>query len=355
MALNISRDQYLEAQKLSWGAFNPLQGFMNELDLIACANHGRLSNGAVFPVPIVLDVSKQLLDEISVGDQVELKFEGRHVGSLKVESIYEWDKDFIAKSILGTNSLNHPGVIYYKGLNDYLLSGPVQIHFEHDFEFSKYEIKPEVMKLYFKRMGWKSIAGFQTRNVPHTAHEYLQRVALQMVDGLLIQPLVGKKKKGDFSPAAIIRGYEALIENFYPQSRVTLSILSTVMRYAGPREAVFHSIIRRNYGCTHFIVGRDHAGVGNFYSEYAAHDYISQFEKELGIEIIKLMGPYYCSACDEIVTEKSCKHKDDPVLRTEVSGTLVREMIANKNQVDKRFMRQEVLDALIGIEPFIGN
>jgi len=293
------------------------------------------------------------LDEISVGDQVELKFGGRHVGSIKVESIYEWDKDFIAKSILGTNSLNHPGVVYFMGLHDYLISGPVQIHSEYDFEFSKYEIKPQDMKAYFQRMGWKSIAGFQTRNVPHRAHEYLQRVALQMVDGLLIQPLVGRKKKGDYSPEAIIRGYEALISNFYPKSRVTLSILSTVMRYAGPREAVFHSIIRRNYGCTHFIVGRDHAGVGNFYSEYAAHEYISQFENELGITIMKLKGPYFCNTCDEIVTEKSCKHKDDATQRTEVSGTLVREMIANKNQVDKRFMRQEILDSIIGIEPFI--
>ena len=200
------------------------------------------------------------------------------------------------------------------------------------------------------------MVGFQTRNVPHRAHEYLQRVALEHCDGLFIQPLVGRKKIGDYTPEAIIVANQLLVDQFYPPHRVVLGILSTAMRYAGPREALFHALIRRNYGCTHFIIGRDHAGVGEYYGKYSAHELARQFEGDLGIDIMYLHGPYHCRRCDGIVTEHTCAHlHSDPAAITQISGTDMRTVLSGGKEPEPHLMRSEVVEALKGINLFVGE
>jgi sulfate adenylyltransferase len=206
----------------------------------------------------------------------------------------------------------------------------------------------------FAERGWKTIVGFQTRNVPHRAHEYLQRTALEQVDGLFIQPLVGRKKAGDYTPQSIMAGYRKLIADFYPRDRVVLGILSTSMRYAGPREAVFHALIRRNHGCTHFIVGRDHAGVGDYYGKYAAHELIGRFDGELGIAVMRLHGPFHCRVCDGIVTEHTCAHyRTRPAAITEISGTEIRRILNSGLTPERHIIRPEIVDAVKNVPLFV--
>lgn len=239
-------------------------------------------------------------------------------------------------------------------LEKFFIGGPVRLIKRPAIEYPDFEITPKESKKLFSKLGMKTVAGFQTRNVPHRAHEYLQRVALEHVDGLFIQPLVGYKKKGDYTTAAVIKGYQALIENFYPKEKVILGTLSTAMRYAGPREAVFHAIVRRNYGCSHFIVGRDHAGVGNYYGKYDAHALTESFGDELGIKIMRLHGPYYCKRCDGIVTEQTCRHeKYMPEEVTHISGTDMRAMLEGGLMPNKNLMRPEIIEALSGVHLFI--
>jgi sulfate adenylyltransferase len=234
------------------------------------------------------------------------------------------------------------------------VGGPVSLKQRVQLDISDFELTPEQTKSKFAKLGWKSIIGFQTRNVPHRAHEYLHRVGLETSDGLFIQPLVGRKKKGDYTPQAVIRGYQALVEGFFPANRVVLGVLSTAMRYAGPREAVFHAIIRRNYGCTRFIVGRDHAGVGNYYGKYDAHELTRRFDGELGIEIVRLNGPYYCRRCDGIVTEHTCPHgQTEPAAVREISGTDMRAILVDGEAPEPHIMRPEIVASLEGIPLFV--
>ena len=355
-SIEITRDQYLEVEKLSLGVFAPLKGFMGEKDFLSCVETMRLSSGEVFTIPIVFDVNEEVSKKLQNQTSVDLTFDNIVIGTLFPNEIYKPNKEAAIGKIFGTIDPSHPGIKHFLGLNQYFVGGTVTLIKRPQFEFSQYEMTPDETKAYFKSQGWKTIVGFQTRNVPHRAHEYLQKVALEHVDGILIQPLVGKKKAGDYTPEAVIHGYDALIKNYFPKNRAKLAILSTVMRYAGPREAVFHAIIRKNYGCTHFIIGRDHAGVGNFYDKYAGHDLVSQFEDELGIKIFKLCGPFYCAKCDGAVTEKTCPHfTTEPEVCTEISGTMMRKMISENSHVDKKFMREEVIAALQGINVFIPN
>ncbi|MEC8198181.1 MAG: sulfate adenylyltransferase, partial [Pseudomonadota bacterium] len=268
--LSITKDQYLELEKIGLGAFAPLDGFMTEGAFKSVVADMRLPAGEPFPIPIVLDIDEEQARQIGNGSTLDLCYDGTEVGSISVESVYTCDKESTAEAVYGTTDLAHPGVARFKRMGDWFIGGRIEFKQKVSFEFSDYELTPKETRSEFARRGWRKIVGFQTRNVPHRAHEHLQRTALDLVDGLFIQPLVGKKKAGDYTPEAILTGYRALIAQFYLQDRVMLGVLSTSMRYAGPREAVFHAIVRRNYGCTHFIVGRDHAGVGNYYAKYAA-------------------------------------------------------------------------------------
>lgn len=356
LSINLRYDQYLELEKIGIGAFLPLNHFMNEDEFISVTENMRLPSGVPFPIPVFLDVEKEFVDLAKEADLIELLYEGIKVGTLLPESIYTCNKESIAQHVYGTSDKAHPGVARFYNSGNWFIGGETQLLKRVEGALHKYELTPEETKKIFDLKGWKTIVGFQTRNVPHRAHEYLQRVALEHVDGLFIQPLVGQKKKGDYTPEAVIIGYQALVDEFYPSNRVVLGILSTSMRYAGPREALFHALIRKNYGCTHFIVGRDHAGVGDYYEKYAAHQLLKSFEEELGIKIMYLHGPFYCSACDGISTEQTCPHiVTNPELTDQISGTLMRQILSGGSKPDKRFFRPEILEAIKDCKLFITN
>ncbi len=322
---------------------------MREADLLSCVEQGRLPSGAVFPIPVVLDVSLQDRERLKGSSRIELWFRGKQVGTLEDPEFYVPRLELILSSTFGTTDPAHPGVSMCLGLKPVFLGGEVKLQERIEHKYSRYEITPTQAIERFRSLGWKTIAGFQTRNVPHRAHEYLQKVALERCDGVFVHPLIGKKKAGDFSPESVLAGYRALLDAYFPSDRALLGTLTTVMRYAGPKEALFHALIRRNYGCTHFIVGRDHAGVGNYYDKYAAHRYIDQMG-EMGIEILKMRGPYFCLKCDGIVTDKVCPHGDtNPLTSVEVSGTRFRAMIQGGEAIDPRWVRPEVVGALRGI------
>lgn len=352
--LLLNKRQYLELEKIGVGAFAPLTGFMGERDFQSVVTNLRLAAGQPFPLPVVLDVDQRLADTLRAGEVLTLVYDGQPVGEVAVDSIFTCDKTAVAAQVYGTADPKHAGVAHFFRMGAAFIGGEARLSRRVPFEFSTHEYTPAETRERFAERGWRTIVGFQTRNVPHRAHEYLQRTALEQVDGLFIQPLVGYKKKGDYQPGAILKGYEALLAHCFPPDRVLLGVLSTSMRYAGPREAVFHAIIRRNYGCTHFIVGRDHAGVGGYYGKYAAHELTKQFDGQLGIDVMRLSGPFYCERCAGIVTEKTCRHFGDaPEVTREISGSDMRRLLSGEGPMAPEFMRAEVIAALAGLPLFV--
>ena len=352
--LRLTRDQFLELQKIGIGAFAPLTGFMNEGDFHHVVSDLRLADGTVFSLPVVLDVSDDDARRLRGKPRVTLLFGDEAVGEIDPQSIFGWNREATALKVFGVVSPDHPGAAAMLRAGPQLIGGPVRLtDAGRRFLFAE-ELSPQETRLEFARRGWSTVAGFQTRNVPHRAHEYLQRVALELCDGLFVQPLVGRKKVGDYTPEAIMRGYKALIGEFLPSNHVLLGVLSTSMRYAGPREALFHAIIRRNYGCTHFVIGRDHAGVQSFYGKYDAHALARQYQDDIGIKLLLLHGPFHCRLCDGIATEWTCAHVvSRPDAVTEISGTLMREMLSNATQPRPELMRPEVIAALAGTPMFV--
>ena len=351
----LSEAQYFEFEKIAIGAFAPVNGFMTKQECDSVINHMRMPTGEIFPIPVVLDVEKSLENKLLRGSTIRLIYNKVDVGSMDVESVFTLDKNVFAEKVFGTCDILHPGVSQLFQMKDLCVGGKITAKpVEHKKNDNRLDLTPKETKALFEKLEWKTIAGFQTRNVPHRGHEYLQRTALELVDGLFIHPLIGRRKAGDYTANAIRLSYEAFISEFLPKKRVLLSFLTTTMRYAGPREALFHAIIRRNYGCTHFIIGRDHAGVGSFYGKYEAQELVRKYESELGINILYFKGPFFCRFCDTIVTEKTCAHysrlsKEE----TDISGTEIRRMLVQAVQPDIRLMRPEVLESILGIELFI--
>ncbi len=286
------------------------------------------------------------------GERVGLAFRGRRVASIKVEDIFEThDSDW--EQVFRTADIAHPGVRKEKEKSSLRIGGETTLL---DKSLLNDALKPSETKAIFAERGWKTIVGFQTRNPIHKAHEYIQRLGLEICDGLFINPIVGWKKNGDFSQAAVMAAYEVMIDRFYPKNRVYLAGLKTQMRYAGPREAIFHAIIRRNLGCTHFIIGRDHAGVGGYYGEYDAHKFAMQIEKEhdIGIQLLLTREPYFCNRCGQIVTDRTCNHYLTD--RVPISGTEIRKYISNRTMPDETMMRREVLEAILNCgDIFVDN
>ena len=352
--LNLSYSQYLELEKIALGAFSPLQGFMNEDDFRSVVANLRTVKGEPFTIPIVLDITIEEAKRLKGHPNVCLIYNEMEVGELYIESIFTCDKDEVSNKVYGTKAIEHPGVRFFKNGGDWFIGGPVRLTNRVQTRFSTYELMPIQVREIIKKNNWDTIAGFQTRNVPHRAHEYLQRVSLEHVDGLFLQPLVGRKKKGDYTPDAVIKGYQTLIHNFFPKNRFIFGILLTSMRYAGPREAIFHAIIRRNYGCTHFIIGRDHAGVDNYYGLYDAHELSRRFDGELGITILRLHGPFYCKKCSTIATLKTCPHVEtNPGAISQISGSDMRSILAGGKEPPETLMRPEIIEALEGVPIFI--
>jgi len=347
MRINLRVDQYLELEKLGLGVFEPVNNFMNKEEFFSVIKRNKTIKGEIFPLPIFLDISNKIKDNIKINAKLNLYFKNKRVGQLKAESIFTCNKKIVCKKIFGTNSNNHPGVKRFKNIGSFFVGGKTKFLKRVHTNISKFELTPSQAKKIFSKNKFKTIVGFQTRNVPHRAHEYLQRIGLENADCLFVQPLIGEKKIGDYTPQAIMMGYRALIRKFYPKKRVILGTLSTYMRYAGPKEALFHAIIRKNYGCTHFIVGRDHAGVGDFYKKYAAHNLLKKYEKTLGIKIMYLKGPYYCKICEAIVTENTCKHYSKGSKQIiEINGKDIRKILLGGKKPNNKIIRNYVLNSI---------
>jgi sulfate adenylyltransferase len=343
-ALTLSHKQTADFELLANGGFAPLDGFQGHAAWETVTESMRLPDGRPWPIPVTLASAVG-----DVGDTLELVgHEGSRLGSITVEEVYERDLKREAQQVFKTTDEAHPGVAmtYREGART--IAGPIAVEKlpEHIDAVRPYLLSPEETRRAFEDRGWKTVVAFQTRNPIHRAHEYITKAALEIVDGLFIHPIVGETKSDDIPPETRMRCYEVLIENYYVRDRVVLGVNPAAMRYAGPREAIFHALVRRNYGCTHFIVGRDHAGVGDYYGTYDAQHIFDEFEPgELGIEPLKFEHSFWCRLTGGMATAKtSPAGPDDKVF---LSGTAVREMLGRGERPPQEFSRPEVADVLI--------
>ncbi len=346
--IHLNNHEVSDIELIANGAFSPLQGFMLRRDYERVVREMRLSDGLIWSIPVTLAVTPEQAKGFREGQDILLVDpQGDALAILHLEEIYRRDKGLEAEWVYRTREESHPGVAYLYSKGEILLGGKVSVlkRVEHR-EFNDFRLDPIVTRQHFKDKGWSTVVGFQTRNPIHRAHEYIQKCALEMVDGLLVHPLVGETKSDDISAAVRMKCYEVLLENYYPKNRTLLSVLPAAMRYAGPREAIFHAIIRKNYGCTHFIVGRDHAGVGNFYGPFDAHRIFDQFNgPELGIKPLFFDNTFYCKRCASMASHRTCPH--DPWNYVFLSGTKVREMLRSGILPPPEFTRPEVAEILI--------
>jgi sulfate adenylyltransferase len=345
--LKLNSRQLSDVELIAIGAFSPLTGFMGQKDYQNVVDHQRLENGLPWTIPVTLAVTKEDADRVRPSSQIALVDDVEQiVAILHLEEIYQYDRKHEAELVLKTSSDTHPGVQYLSSVGDYCLAGSISLLRRPDRgEFTNYLLDPKETRFLFEHRGWNTVVGFQTRNPVHRAHEYILKCALETVDGLLLHPLVGETKSEDVPAEVRLQCYVALLDSALPSSRAVLSLYPAAMRYAGPREAIFHAIARKNYGCSHFIVGRDHAGVGNFYGTYDAQRKFFEFEPgELGITPICFDATFYCKKCNAMASEKTCKH--GPAERLVLSGTIVRELLRAGENLPIEFTRPEVAEIL---------
>jgi len=344
--LALNEREVADLEMIGIGAMSPLEGFMSKDDLHSVVHDCRLSTGVVWPLAVTL--SNKGLD-LKAGDFISLvDDDDRLLGVMDVDEVYSYDKKEEAEGTLGTSDDAHPGVGYLNSIGDQYVAGSIWVLNMPEHEFANnYRLTPRETRVLFKVKGWKSVVAFQTRNPIHRAHEYLTKCALEMVDGLLIHPLVGATKADDIPAEVRMQCYSTLLDKYYPQDRTSLAVYPQAMRYAGPREAVFHALLRQNYGCTHFIVGRDHAGVGSYYGTFDAQDIFDTFaEGEIGIKLLKFEHAFWDNVAGAMASTKTgaATKPEDKVF---LSGTKVREMLTAGQRPPVEFTRPEVADILI--------
>jgi sulfate adenylyltransferase len=350
--LKIDEESVSDVENIATGVFSPLEGFMGKSSVRSVLHEMRLPDDLPWTIPIILDAGREEASKFKEGGEVLLVGEGgRPVAILHLEEKFEYNRDELAEKVFLTSDRAHPGVAKVSAMKELLLGGPVDLIDISPTPFDRYKLSPKETRILFKEKGWKTVVAFQTRNTPHIGHEYLQKTALTFTDGIFVNPVIGRKKKGDFKDEVILASYEELIRNYYLRERAVMAILQMEMRYAGPREAIFHAIVRKNFGCTHIIIGRDHAGVGNYYQPYAAQDIFEEFP-DLGIAPLFFRSFYHCRKCRSVVNEKICPHPASEHIQ--FSGTKIRDMLVKGEIPPPELMRPEVAEVIMRFkDPFV--
>ncbi len=347
----LDQDLVSDLENIATGVYSPLEGFLNQADFLSVLNQKRLTSDLPWTIPVVLDVDRETANRLKPGSELVLRSEELiPVGMMVVEDKYTFNREELCQKVYGTIDPKHPGVARVLEMKEVLLGGPVELLELLPTPYDRFRLSPRETRILFKEKGWKTVVGFQTRNTPHLGHEYVQKAALTFTDGLFINPVIGRKKKGDFKDEVILASYEELIRHYYLKERAVMSILKMEMRYAGPREAIHHAIIRKNFGCTHIIIGRDHAGVGNYYHPYAAQDIFEEFP-DLGIVPLFFKSFFYCRKCGSIENEKTCPH--DSSSHIQFSGTKIRDLLVKGEIPPPELMRPEVARIILSFpNPF---
>jgi sulfate adenylyltransferase len=347
--IRLDQNKQMDVEQISVGAYSPLEGFMGQEDFLSVLIRMRLANGMIWPLPIVLDVSEETADELSIGQIMGLTDEqGEVMALLHLNEKYRFDREDTVRKMYGTDRQDHPGVRMVHEMQPVLLAGKIDLIKGRKSETRAYELTPKQLRRLFEDRGWAKVLGFHTRNVPHRGHEFMQLKAMEdeNCDGLLVQPVIGKKKPGDFRPEYIIRSYERMIESFYPKEKVVFAAFSTFSRYAGPREALFTALCRKNFGCSHFIVGRDHTGVGNYYDPYASQIIFDSFP-ELELKIVKFNEIFFSKKLNRYVQENGKFTYDEADKLRIISGSEARAMLLRGEMPPKWFMRPEISNLVL--------
>lgn len=342
--LDINENIAMDIEQLTNGGFSPLKTFMNKKELDSVLENMRLPSGKIWPIPILFPKPNK---EIKIGEKIILKFRNVDFAIITIDDIFTYDIKKMAMKFFGTIDDEHPGVEKIMKATNEFITGKIS-KIKKLSEILNLEVfDPSQVKEKIKQSGWKKVVGFHTRNPPHSAHEFLHKEGLRHTDGILIHPVIGSKKKGDFTNAAILNCYKIYSTIALSENNCIMTPLLTYSRYAGPREAIFTALVRKNYGCTHFIVGRDHTGVKNFYGKYESQEIFMRFP-DLGIEPIFFSEPYFCKICNKITTDKECKCGENGYV--EISGTIIRKAIVDKTELSEIYIREEILKELQRLE-----